>query len=135
MKITHVKETEWQNWVLFFDLISEENGVINFRFCPRPYDGRDFLKGFEFTFQCDGTWGNFYQKVLMDTEFIKAFWGQYRLSFSPEKYWFKVIDNFGWLGGCPQTIDAYDFGKLTIPSDYHNLVVSIVGEMLAWDYK
>jgi hypothetical protein len=149
--VRRVSEEVGNEWCLFWTFLKTVDGYTTFRFCPRPYQGNSLLKGFEMTFPDDTMWSSFYDNVLMNKSFIEAYWGEYRLSFDPNKYWFKLVDTFGWFEGCPydvsglmgssvfseaQRLSLMDSNSPEVmPRDYRSHVESIVGKMEAWDYK
>jgi hypothetical protein len=127
---------------LFFNFLSFQDNKIEYSFFPRPYDGRDYLKGFYFAWQVDPAtdgWEYFYNTVLLNPEFIHCFWVEYRLGFNPDKYWFKIIDHFKEVyDDCPHETGSCNFGKKIIPEQYIKDALNASGidisKMKALDY-
>ena len=141
LELKKVSEQDQKNEPTLFWNFIKQNGVNTqiketiFNFFPRPYDGRDYLKGFQIIFNCDGTWKTFFNTVLINEDFIKAYWGEFRLSFNPDKYWYKILDTFGFLEGNPYGCGENSFSQVPLPTEYRKKVISIVGNIEAWDFK
>ena len=125
LKIEEVIEANFYDFNLMWELIEESDKHIKLRFCPRLNNGGDRQVGVEFTISTQNwEWDSFYKEILSNEYFISAYWIKFRLGFSLESYWFKIIDFFKHeFTDCPYKTSPADFCRLTVPFEYHNLLL------------
>ena len=121
----HVIEPNFGEWSLFFLLASEEEKEAIIRYCPRPKNGGDKVKGFEFSVPFTWTWSDFYS-FIQSGDFVKMFWIDYRFGDAPENMWWRILDFFQPIfDDCPYDKTwGNDFCKRTLPIDLSKTLTS-----------
>ena len=114
----NVVEPNFNQWNLFFSMVSIGDDIATVRYCPRPRVGGSKLTGFEFEVPISWTWGNF-EGFIHSPEFIQFFWIENRLGDDPEKMWWRILDFFQPIfDDCPHDKTwGNDFCKRSLPID------------------
>jgi hypothetical protein len=114
-----VVEPNFNQWNLFFSMVSIGDDIATVRYCPKPRVGGSKLTGFEFEIPISWAWGDF-EKFIQSPEFIQAFWIENRLGDNPEKMWWRILDFFQpAFNDCPhQKTNSSDFCKRHLPVEY-----------------
>jgi hypothetical protein len=118
-----VTEPSFNNWQLFFDLVSVNENIATIRYCPRPNVGGSLLTGIQFEIPVSWHWLDF-KKYIETPEFIQAFWIENRLGDNPEKMWWRILDFFQPVfDDCPyQKTNSGDFCKRHLPIEYARIL-------------
>ena len=114
----HVIEPNFGEWNLFFSLVNQGEKEATIRYCPRPKNGGDKVKGFEFSVPFTWLWNDFYSFIKSE-EFIKTFWIESRFGDALEKMWWRILDFFQPIfDDCPHDKTwGNDFCKRSLPID------------------
>ncbi len=132
----NVKEGGVYGDTLFFAVIEETEGLLKFRFFPRPWNGGDILSGFlgETNPSLYKTWKEFVTKELLCDEFIELYWKKYRHGFHSEKYYYRLVSFFGVDFDDSPQIGSFDkfSGKLDLPEWLESALVEKGVKLEAW---
>jgi hypothetical protein len=120
LKIEEVIEENYYDFNLMWELVEEKDDTVIFRFCPRLNNGGDRQVGFEITLSTSNwNWKYFHENVLCNKHFINAYWIRFRLGFSIESYWFKIVDKFKHeFEDCPFETSSSNFCRLHPEAEY-----------------
>ena len=121
----NVIEPDFNQWNLFFSMVSIGDNIALVRYCPRPRVGGSKLTGFEFEVPISFSWDDF-MKFIESPDFIQVFWIENRLGDNPESMWWRILAFFQpAFSDCPHPkTNRGDFCKRHLPLDYAKLLHS-----------